>query len=46
MYTMGVDVGAITAKAAVLEREELIATAIIMAGYDRAAAAAQVCFCQ
>ncbi len=42
MYTVGVDVGAITAKAAVLENEELIATAIIMAGYDRAAAAAQV----
>ncbi|HET90421.1 MAG TPA: 2-hydroxyglutaryl-CoA dehydratase [Chloroflexi bacterium] len=42
MHTVGVDVGAITAKAAVLENDELVATAIILAGYDRAAAATQV----
>jgi predicted CoA-substrate-specific enzyme activase len=42
MVTAGVDVGAITAKAAIFRDEELLATAIILAGYDRAAAAAQV----
>jgi predicted CoA-substrate-specific enzyme activase len=42
MYTAGVDVGAITAKAAIFDGEGLLATAIILAGYDRAAAAAQV----
>jgi predicted CoA-substrate-specific enzyme activase len=44
MYTAGVDVGAITAKAAVFGHEEgkLLATAVIFAGYDRAAAALQV----
>jgi predicted CoA-substrate-specific enzyme activase len=46
MYTAGVDVGAITAKAAIVGdrdgRAELLATAVILAGYDRSAAAAQV----
>lgn len=42
MYTAGVDVGAITAKAAIVTGEELLATAVIPAGYDRAAAARQV----
>jgi predicted CoA-substrate-specific enzyme activase len=42
MYTAGVDVGAITAKAAIFDDEDLLATAIILAGYDRAAAALQV----
>ena len=42
MVTAGVDVGAITAKATILEGERLLASAIIMAGYDRAAAARQV----
>ena len=42
MYTAGVDVGAITAKAVIFDGEGLLATAIILAGYDRAAAAAQV----
>ena len=42
MYTAGVDVGAITAKAAILDDGELLATAIILAGYDRAAAAVLV----
>ncbi|MFN2232443.1 MAG: acyl-CoA dehydratase activase [Anaerolineae bacterium] len=42
MVTAGVDVGAITAKAAILRDGELLASAIIMAGYDRAAAARQV----
>nr|HID14872.1 2-hydroxyglutaryl-CoA dehydratase [Anaerolineae bacterium] len=42
MYTAGVDVGAITAKAAVLSDGELLTTAVIFAGYDRAAAAIQV----
>ena len=43
-YTAGVDVGAITAKAAILghEDEELLATSVILAGYDRAAAALRV----
>lgn len=45
MYTAGVEVGAITAKAAILSDrdrdEELLATAVILAGYDRAAAAVQ-----
>jgi predicted CoA-substrate-specific enzyme activase len=40
--TAGVDVGAITAKAAILQDGELLASAIISAGYDRAAAARQV----
>jgi predicted CoA-substrate-specific enzyme activase len=42
MYTAGVDVGAITAKAAILGDGTLLATALILAGYDRAAAALQV----
>jgi len=42
VYTAGVDVGAITAKAAIFGDGSLIATAIILAGYDRAAAALQV----
>jgi predicted CoA-substrate-specific enzyme activase len=42
MVTAGVDVGAITAKAAILEGERLLASEVIMAGYDRAAAARQV----
>jgi predicted CoA-substrate-specific enzyme activase len=44
MHTAGVDVGAITAKAAIFGSEErgLLATAAILAGYDRAAAALQV----
>ena len=39
MYTAGVDVGAITAKAAIFDDRQLLATAVILAGYDRAAAA-------
>jgi len=35
-------VGAITAKAAIIEDGDLLATAVILAGYDRAAAAIQV----
>ncbi len=42
MYTAGVDVGAITAKAAIFGDGELLATAIVLAGYDRAAAALQI----
>jgi predicted CoA-substrate-specific enzyme activase len=42
MVTAGVDVGAITAKAAIFSDGELLATALIFAGYDRAAAARQV----
>ena len=44
MYTAGVDIGAITAKAAIFgpEDRELLATALIQAGYDRATAACQV----
>ncbi len=42
MYTAGIDVGAITAKAAIFDDEDLLATAVILAGYDRAAAARQV----
>jgi predicted CoA-substrate-specific enzyme activase len=47
MHAAGVDVGAITAKAAILncegkEPKNLLATALIFAGYDRAAAALQV----
>jgi len=42
VYTAGVDVGAITAKAAVFGDGELLATAVILAGYERAAAALQV----
>jgi predicted CoA-substrate-specific enzyme activase len=42
MVVAGVDVGAITAKAAIIDDGGLIATAVIMAGYDRAAAARQV----
>jgi len=42
MYTAGVDVGAITAKAAIFDDGKLLATAVILAGYDRAAAALQV----
>ena len=41
MYTAGVDVGAITAKAAIFGEEGCLATALILAGYDRAAAARQ-----
>jgi predicted CoA-substrate-specific enzyme activase len=42
MITAGVDVGAITAKAAILDDGDLLASAVILAGYDRAAAAVQV----
>ena len=42
MFTAGVDVGAITAKAAIVGDDGLVATAVIMAGYNRAEAAAQV----
>jgi predicted CoA-substrate-specific enzyme activase len=42
MITAGVDVGAITAKAAIFGDGELLATAVILAGYDRTAAASQV----
>ncbi|MBN1976555.1 MAG: 2-hydroxyglutaryl-CoA dehydratase [Anaerolineae bacterium] len=42
MLTAGVDVGAITAKAAILEGERLLGSAVISAGYDRAEAARQV----
>jgi len=44
MYTAGVDVGAITAKAAIFDAGEgkLLATAVILAGYERVAAALQV----
>jgi len=42
MLTAGVDVGAITAKAAIFDGDGLLATAVILAGYDRAAAALQV----
>jgi predicted CoA-substrate-specific enzyme activase len=42
MVTAGVDVGAITAKAAIFSDGELLATALIFAGYDRAVAACQV----
>jgi predicted CoA-substrate-specific enzyme activase len=42
MYTAGVDVGAITAKAVIFSDGELLATALVLAGYDRAAAALQV----
>lgn len=42
MYTAGVDIGAITAKAAILGDGTLLATALILAGYDRAVAALQV----
>ena len=42
MVTAGVDIGAITAKAVVFDDEGLLATALILAGYDRAAAALQV----
>jgi predicted CoA-substrate-specific enzyme activase len=42
MVTAGVDIGAITAKAAVFDDEDLLATALILAGYDRAVAALQV----
>lgn len=40
--TAGVDIGAITAKAAILRDGELLATAAIPAGYDRALAAERV----
>jgi len=36
MYTAGVDVGAITAKAAIFNDEGLLATALILTGYNRA----------
>lgn len=42
MYTAGVDVGAITAKATIFSDEGLLSTSVILAGYDRAAAALQV----
>jgi predicted CoA-substrate-specific enzyme activase len=42
MITAGVDVGAITAKAAIFGDDDLLASAVILAGYDRAAAAVQV----
>jgi predicted CoA-substrate-specific enzyme activase len=42
-YRAGVDIGAITAKAAILsDSEELVATVVIAAGYNRTAAAGQV----
>ncbi|MEA3339076.1 MAG: acyl-CoA dehydratase activase [Chloroflexota bacterium] len=41
MYTAGVDVGAITAKAAIFDGDRLLAAIVILAGYDRAAAARQ-----
>jgi predicted CoA-substrate-specific enzyme activase len=42
MLFAGVDVGAITAKAALLQGDELVASAVLSAGYDRSAAAEQV----
>ena len=42
MVVAGVDVGAITAKAAIIGDGKLIAASVIMARYDRAAAARQV----
>ncbi len=42
MVTAGVDIGAITAKAVVFDDGGLLSTALILAGYDRAAAALQV----
>ena len=42
MITAGVDMGAITAKAAICGAGGLLATAVVQAGYDRAAAALQV----
>jgi predicted CoA-substrate-specific enzyme activase len=42
MITAGVDVGAITAKAAIFGDGDLLASTVILAGYDRAAAAVQV----
>jgi predicted CoA-substrate-specific enzyme activase len=42
MITAGVDMGAITAKAAIFDDRDLLASAVILAGYDRAAAAVQV----
>lgn len=42
MVTAGVDVGAITAKAAIFDDGDLLASAVILAGYNRAAAAVQV----
>ena len=42
MYVAGVDVGAITAKAAIFSDGQLLATAVILAGYERAAAALRV----
>jgi predicted CoA-substrate-specific enzyme activase len=41
MITAGVDVGAITAKAAIFGEGALRATTVVLAGYDRAAAALQ-----
>ena len=42
MIAAGVDIGAITAKAAIIDGGELVAAVVRMAGYDRAAAARQV----
>ena len=42
MYFAGVDVGAITAKAALLDDSRLVASAVMAAGYNRAEAAQQV----
>jgi len=42
MYYAGVDIGAITAKAAILDDNRLVASAVIAAGYNRAEAARQV----
>jgi len=43
MYTAGIDIGAITAKAAILSDDaELVASVVIPAGYNRSAAADQV----
>ena len=42
MHYAGVDVGAITAKAALLDDNELVASAVIAAGYNRVEAAREV----
>jgi len=42
MYYAGIDVGAITAKAAIVDESQLIASAVLAAGFHRAEAARQV----
>ena len=42
MHYAGVDVGAITAKAALLDDNQLVASAVIAAGYNRVEAAREV----